>query len=428
MQERLVDLEKGGEAAEMVLGKPPKLLRSSIYLLAGLIAAGIVWAYFSVVDIVITAPGVVRPKGDLLKVQSLVSGRLLEVRVQEGEAVKEGDLLFRIDGKETETELEKALSRQEGGKKQVDALRSSRGTLVLQQQAELERDEVGLRTAFGELEKARRGQDQAAAGVREAEARVAEAQADYDRTKKLADEQVLSQAELQKKEAALKSAQASRDSAAASHRIAEQSVTLSEQGLELRGKQSAVSAEERKRALADLDSRIVALEEDGKGASLEAEKLRTALGHLEVRAPASGTVTSITTKNAGEVIRSGDPLALIAPEGAPWIVEAIVSNRDAGPLRQKIGGRVKLKIDAFPFRDFGTLEGRLLEVSPDATTHEKLGMVFKVQVGMDSLLLKRGRKEGKVGLGMTATVEIVREEERILLLLFKEVRDRVSYD
>lgn len=428
MSEKLVDLEHGGEAAEMVLGKPPRLLRSSIYIMVGLILTAIVWAYLGTIDIVITAPGVVRPKGDAVKVQSLASGRIVSVKAKEGDEVRAGDLLFVLDGKELQAELDKAQGRRDALEKQLEKLRTSHGDLVQQQSAEFQRDEIGIAAAKGEWEKAKRSREHAEAGVREAASRLREAQDDYDRSKRLAEQQVISQAELQKKENALAGAKASQESAAASLRIAEQEVSLVEQALALKRKQAEISAEERKRTMSDLDSRILALSEEAQGYRHEAEKLRVSLDHLEVRAPAEGTMTSIAFKNTGEVVRSGDTLAAVAPKGVPWIVEALVSNKDAGPLRQKIGGRVKLKFDAFPFRDYGAVEGKLLEVAHDAASQDKLGMVFKVQVGMDSLDLKRGRREGRVTLGMTANAEIVKEEERILFLLFREVRDRVSYD
>lgn len=336
MTEELLNLEKDGEAAEIILGKPPRFVRFSLYLTIALIVTAIMWAYWSKIDIVISAPGVVRPQGDLLKVQSLLSGRLLEVHAKEGEIVQEGAVLFRIDGKEGEAELAKA--------------KSSR-----------ERAAIAWNDANVQFESARR---------------------DLDRTKKLLNQGVFSQAEFEKKEDVWKNAEATRERIQAELRIAEQ----------------------------------------------EEEKLALAVGHLEIKAPRAGLLTSVLFKNAGEIVSAGAVLATIAAENSPAIVEAMMSNKDVGPLREGIGSRVKLKFDAFPFRDYGLGEGKLLAISPDAIADPKLGLVYRVQIGMDSLVLHRGRREGQIQLGMTVQAEVIKEEERILYLLFKEVRDRLAYD
>lgn len=428
MSQKLVDITQDGEAAELILGKPPRLLRLSIYLIAGLILVGVLWAYLSFVDIVIAAPGVVRPRGDLIKLQPLASGRLLEIKVKEGDSVKEGDLLVKIDGLETQIELSKTESRHEANLRQLDSLNESLRNLVIQQNAESERDFLAVQSSEGELEKSRRTLDQSKASDREVEGRYKDAQRDYERTKTLVAQGVLSQSDLDKRTSEVTSAEAARSSSQAALRIAEQGVSLAEQSLGLRKKQSEISGKERERSYSELKARITALEDEGKTLDYDINRLKTAMQHLELRSSVSGVVTSLLYKNPGEIVSSGSTVAMVAPDGVPWVVEALVPNRDAGPLKSKIGGRVKLKFDAFPFRDYGTLDGKLIEVSPDATANEKVGMVYKVQIAMDSLQIKRGRREGKIQLGMSVTAEIVKEEERILLLLFQEVRDRVDWE
>lgn len=428
MDAELFDLERGGESVETMLGTPPRLVRGSIYLSALLIVVGMVWAYSTSLDVVIEATGVVRPRGDLLSVQARTSGILLEAFVEEGQTVGASDVLFRIDGRETQSELERVIGRKKAVDKQLSALRASRATLIEQQGAELERDQIGARTAQGEFRKAKLGEEQAAAALREVESRLGEAQTDFDQTEILAHENILSQAELKKREAQLRGVQAAIDSATAGYLIAVETMALSSEAVELWHKQTEVVSGERKQALAELDSRIDSLQEESEEVELQANKLRSALDCLSVRAPLGGTVTALMSRHAGEMVRTGDTLARIAVEGVPWVVEALVTNRDIGALQARIGGPVKLKIDAFPYREYGTVEGRVLEVSPDSIAHEGLLSGFKVEVGLDSLQLARGAKEGRIGLGMTATVEIWVAKERILSLLFKGIRGRIAFD
>jgi len=423
-----IDLTQGGEAAEILLSRPPRWVRSSIYLFCALFATVIAWAYLSKIDLYISAPGVVRPLGDLVTVQASVPGRLLRVTVKEAELVEKGQLLFQLESSEINSQLLKARKRHEGARGRFEVLRSSHETLLLQQKAELESDVIEISLAAGELKRAVTARERAASAVTEAQARMDEAQGAYQRTKRLVEQRIGTQADLQAKLQALKAAQAARSGSSAAARIAAQDVGLAGKKLELKKKQSEVAIRVNKGALAQLQSRRVGLDREVAETQLEIQRLENSLRQYAVRAPVRGVVTSLMHKTGGGFVKSGDVLLRIAPEGAAWIVEAQVPNRDAGPLREKIGGPVTLKFDAFPFRDYGTIQGSLVSVSPDATSHPKHGLVYTVQIRLATTTLRRGRRSGRIALGMTATAQIIKEKERILAILFREIRDRVSVD
>lgn len=423
-----VDLTSGGEAAEILLSRPPRWMRGSIYLFCALFAAGIGWAYLSKVDLYISAPGVVRPQGDLVSVQASVSGRLLRVAVKQAELVERGQLLFQIDAGEINSQLLKARKRYEGARARLDVLRTTRETLLLQQKAELERDVISIAVAAGELKRAVTARERAAAALLEAQTKVDEARVAHKRTKRLVEQKIGSKADLEARQTALKAAEAARTGKAAALRIAGQEVGLATQKLALKKKQAEVAAKVNKGALADLSARRVGIAREVAEGQLEIKRLENSLKHYAVRAPVGGVITSLAHKTAAGFAQSGDLLCKIAPEGAAWIVEAQVSNRDAGPLREKIGGPVTLKFDAFPFRDYGTIQGTLRSVSPDATNDPKLGLVYHVRISLARTTLRRGRRSGRIALGMTATAEILKEKERVLAILFREIRDRVSFD
>ncbi len=428
MTDRLIDLTKGSEVAEIVVGRSPRWIRASIYLLASLFIAVLVWAYLGRVDTYIPGRGVVRPEGDIVKVQPLVGGRLQDVLVKEGKAVEKGDVLFRIDGKEVGAELEKILTRLESGRQQLSFLEKSREELLRQHELEATKGGIEIEQAEWEVKKAESSAKQAEALLIEAEAKLADAEAQYERAKGLLSDGDIPQVEYEQKDTARQVAAAVRNSAKATLTTSEHEVSLLGKSLDLKRKEVSVAEMERQIALEDSKRNIVALEHEIDELELDEKKIRKQLDDFEVTAPIPGVVTEVTNKSAGEVVQAGDTVALIAPKDADWIVEAYVFDRDAGPLREKIGHEVRLKFDAFPFRDYGTISGWLEKVSHDAVSHETLGTVFRVEIGMNSLTLRRGRREGKIELGMTASVEIPKEEERILSLLFREARERVSYD
>ena len=71
--------------------------RRGIHLIMLFIIAGLVWAYFAKLDEVTRAPGKVIPSGKTQVIQYLEGGILSELLVHEGEIVKKGQTLLKID-------------------------------------------------------------------------------------------------------------------------------------------------------------------------------------------------------------------------------------------------------------------------------------------------------------------------------------------
>ncbi len=418
--ERLEYLEPGGEGSDLMLASPPRLLRASLYLMAGLLFAALIWSWLSKVDIYITSIGAVRPKGDLVKVQAIAAGRITKVEVKDGQAVSEGDVLFVLD----QTALDQVRNELEGTRERRLARERSQIALAGEHQAQAASDRIAVENAEVGLVRAREQQRALAAAVEEAEEILKASRLDLDRKETLFREGVVSDAEQRSAMTQLRIAESSKRSAEADLEASRQSVASAKKNASLLERQAVVGVRERERQAEAISSEVGQLRERETSLELEVGRLQDG---LEIRSPVDGVITTVGARNVGEVTQVGMVMATIAPEEAPWIVESLVSNRDAGPLRENLGARVKLKFDAFPFRDYGTLNGKLVEVSPDAES-TILGDAYRVRITMDALELSRGRREGEVRLGMTVVAEIVKEEERILMLLFRKVRDRISYE
>src|SRR5437763_12813029 len=84
-----------------------------------------------------------------------------------------------------------------------------------------------------------------------------------------------------------------------------------------------------------------------------------------------GQVTRLNGHEVGESVQPGQTAAEVAPSGAPLVIEAMVANTDVG--RVKIGQRVRIKVDAYPYQRYGTLEGEVTSISPDAVADKSGG-------------------------------------------------------
>jgi multidrug resistance efflux pump len=142
----------------------------------------------------------------------------------------------------------------------------------------------------------------------------------------------------------------------------------------------------------------------------------------ELRAPLSGVVTSADVK-VGEAVDPGKPVVEIAGQSG-FRVELAVPSEDVDKL--KLGMPVKVKLEAFDFQKYGTLDGTLEFISPDSTVIEgRAGAVYQVRVQVTGDTVGRGEWEGKIKLGMVGQVEMVTGEETVLNLLFKKIRQSV---
>lgn len=85
---------------------PPVYWQSTVKLIAYSLVAFIVWAMFAKLDVVATAPGQVIPVQGVKIIQHVDGGRIAAIEVRDGQAVKEGDILMRLNETEASAEYQ----------------------------------------------------------------------------------------------------------------------------------------------------------------------------------------------------------------------------------------------------------------------------------------------------------------------------------
>ena len=83
-----------------------------------------------------------------------------------------------------------------------------------------------------------------------------------------------------------------------------------------------------------------------------------------VTAPADGIVLGVAKLSVGSVLHEAEPLVTIVPSNAKLIAEISIKSEDVGYI--KVGDRVAIKMDAFPYSRHGLLSGRLTSVSAES--------------------------------------------------------------
>jgi membrane fusion protein len=111
---------------------------------------------------------------------------------------------------------------------------------------------------------------------------------------------------------------------------------------------------------------------------------------------------------------------LLVPQGATLRAELQLPSKAAGLVKK--GQRVRLAIDAFPYNSFGTVGGKITEVSvaayqsPDATSQSQS---YLVVVALDRNYIEAFGERQPLLPGMTLTARIVTQELTLLQWLFE---------
>jgi HlyD family secretion protein len=352
--------------------RPPAPLAGwMLRLLVALLAGVALWMVFGRLDIVAVAEGKLVPSSYLKIVQPAEQGIVKEILVKEGEAVKEGQVLIRMDAVMAQADL-RALQTEYDTKRlalrRIDAQLS--GKVFLKEQNEPEALFLQVRAQHD-------------ANVRAYENALAQersvlAKAQHDLAAALATKSKLEQVLPHYVEQEKAFAKLAKDGFAGRilytdkqrERI-EKEQDLKTQEFVIRSATALIEQSERKIAQIAADYRRQLQAERVETAS-QLEKARQELAKLEhrerlleLRAPQAGVVKDLATHTAGTVAAPGTILMTLVPEGDALVAEVWVSNQDVGFVRN--GQRAKLKLAAFQFQKYGMIEGKVAHVNADAT-------------------------------------------------------------
>ena len=145
-----------------------------------------------------------------------------------------------------------------------------------------------------------------------------------------------------------------------------------------------------------------------------------ALAQATITAPSAGVITKLSVKGPGAVVQPGEQIAAIAPAGARLLVEAQMPNKDMAFTTT--GRAAKLKLDAFPFQDYGSVRGTVIAVAPDAEVDERLGSFYKVTIAPEQTSVIARGQTVPLRPGLALTAEIVTERKSVLALILDPIR------
>lgn len=287
-----------------------------------------------------------------VRVKAEVAGRILDVLVEEGQEVRAGQALVKLDPAVHEAQLRQADAAWRAAQARYeDAAAGGQPAQVRQARAVLDQ-------ALARRDEARRG---------------------YERAQALFDEGATTQSQL--------------DAAASQLRVAEEQVTAAGAALDLARTGATSHAVDALKAAAEQAEAALSL------ARLNLEK-------TVVRAPGDGTV-SVLPAEAGELVLPGAPVAVVADLSRFW-VRVYLPVTELG--RVKVGQAAEVQVDPYPRKVF---RGRVASIASEAeftprnvqTRKERVNLVFAVKVTLDD-------PEGLLRPGLPADVDFPRPAGR----------------
>ena len=148
------------------------------------------------------------------------------------------------------------------------------------------------------------------------------------------------------------------------------------------------------------------------------------LRRIDIRAPQDGVVLQSTVHTVGGVITAGDAIMMIVPRADDLSVEAKVNPQDIDKLQ--VGQKTLLRLSAFNQRTTPELNGFVTRVSADVTTEQRTGQsYYTIRVSMPPDEVARLGDNNKIIPGMPVEAFVQTGDRTMLSYLMKPFTDQL---
>jgi adhesin transport system membrane fusion protein len=383
----------------------------------------LIWAALTEIDDVTRAQGRIVPTSDVQVIQATEPGILQTLHVREGDVVEAGQMLMELDGTQLASQLDQEQQRAYGLMARIARLQATIDDVDLQfpealltQAAAVVRSETALYHArrnelAAEIEVLERQRNQR-------QEQYAEGQVDLDTAREtlalLAEERAIMEPLVARRvepETTLLALRAREAEWRGRETRARASLGRLQAGLaEIDDQVRALRARARASALADLSlatAELAALEP-----SLPA--LRDRAERAVLRAPLRGVVNRIHRTTIGALARPGEDLIEIVPLDDTLLVEAYVRPADIAFVYP--GQPVKVKVTAYDFSRYGSLNGEITRIGADAVTRSERDPeeFFVVHVRTEENFLDADGVVVEVMPGMVTEIDMLSGRKSVL--------------
>jgi len=414
------------------------------HLLAGvavvvLLAGGIGgWAGTTGLAGAVIAQGSIVVDSDVKKVQHPTGGIVGELRVQDGDHVKAGDIVVRLDDTVTRSNLaivSKGLDELAARKARLEAERDGAGSITFP-------DALAARSGDPDVADVMKGETKLFELRRSA--RTGQKAQLKERIDQLAEEirGDTAQQEAKVQEITLVDRELTGVRELWSKNLVQLTrlTALEREKARLDGERAQLVAAtaQAKGKIAEIQLQIIQVDQDlSSDVAKELREIEGKIGEfverrvtaedqlkrIDIRAPQDGTVFQSAVHTVGGVINAGDPIMLIVPAADNLTVEARINPQDIDQVQ--LGQSAVLRFTAFNARTTPEINGAVARVSADTTTDQRTGQsYYLVRIAMPPAEIAR---LGEVRLvpGMPVEAFIQTGERTVISYLVKPLHDQL---
>ena len=184
--------------------------------------------------------------------------------------------------------------------------------------------------------------------------------------------------------------------------------------------------------IAQIDSQlskvIVENEKQLEEINSQIEQAELTLRYQVLESPVNGTVFDLQTSAPGYVANTSEPIMKIVPEDS-LVARVFVTNQDIGFI--KAGMPVDVRIDSFPYSEFGDIKGQVLRIGSDALPPDQIYPFYRfpVEISMERQVINANGAEVVLQSGMSVNANIRVRERRVISIftdLFVEKVDSLK--
>lgn len=460
----------------LVLRQSPKWTQAILWTLLGSVSFGLLWASFAKIEEAIPAQGKLEPVGAVKEVKAPANGVLKEILVKDGERVEAGQVLLRIDSTAAKAQLESLqklrqnlqeenqfyLSILNGDRAPIastkvavipaEVLALARNREALTSEAQLYRIQVnggGADLSGDQQDRLVANQAELSSRSQAAQSSITQSLEQLNQTqtrkagrqdvlainrkilndiKTVADEGGISkiqylkqQEEVQNTESEIR--QLEQEELRLQAEISEKRSRLTNT-FDTSRKELTTQIGDNTKRIAEIDSQFTkALVDNNKRLSEVEGQIRqaeVALQYQELRAPVSGTVFDLKA-GLGYVANTNtsESVLKIVPDDQ-LIAKVFITNKDIGFVKENM--LVDVRVDSFPFSEFGDVKGKLIWIGSDALPPDQANPTYrfpaKVQLNRQSLNVNGRDIRLQSGMSLTANIKV---RDRTVISLFTDV-------
>lgn len=378
------------------LGKTIIIIIISIFVISI-----IIWAMIAKIDVIVVSNGNIVPVDGIKVVDSNVNGEIVSINKGEGDIVKEGDEILILENVNGDFEEENIKSELELNKLKLEIINNKINNTLsdeIYKKYNIDSNKIEEIKLQENIEKSQREEEYNSYldSLNKTEEQINEIKKEIDSDKEKYDK-------LKTETSTIISSY--KDSILDDIKNKENQIKSLENEKEDYIKQRENSEQEYKLSMIEKRNQI---EENIKSEENNLEALENNNSKYTIKSPVNGVILNANYNTVGSYINQSKSIAEIVSSDSELKIETYITNKDIARIEK--GQKVVIKLEAYDYQKYGTLDGTIDYISPSAIVDKELGAVYKVKIKFD----KNQNSNIDVLPGMTVTLETKSGKQRII--------------